>query len=65
MVEKLFETIKHEIHKYTALEQEYGKNDPMVKHLCAQIYGMQKAFAIITGTTYTDYLLNKLEDMVC
>ena len=64
MVEKLFETIKHEVHKYTALEQEYGKNDPMVKHLCAQIYGMQKAFALVSGTSYTDYLINSTK-LIC
>lgn len=63
MVEKLYETIKHEIHKYVAFVEEYGKDDPMAKHLCAQIYGMQKAFALVAGMSYTDYLINSTKLM--
>lgn len=63
-IETLFKNIQHEIQKYVALEQEYGKDDPMVKRFCAQIYGMQKAFAIISGTSYTDYLINSTKLMM-
>lgn len=63
-VEKLYESIKHEITKYVALEQLYGKDDPMVRHLCAQIYGMQKAFALVAGVSYTDYLINNTKLMM-
>ena len=64
MVEKLYETIQREIKKYVALAEEYGSEDPMVKHFCAQIYGMQKAFTLVAGTTYTDYLINKTKLMM-
>ena len=63
MVEQLYKNIQHEIHKYVKLAEEYGNDDPMVKHLCAQIYGMQKAFALIAGISYTNYLINSTKLM--
>ena len=62
-IETLFENIKREIQKYVALAEEYGNDDPMVKHFCAQIYGMQKAFALVAGVSYTDYLINSTKLM--
>lgn len=59
-VETLFETIKKEINNYVDMVHKFGADHPMTKRYCAQILGMQKAFEIITGTSYTDYLLAKL-----
>lgn len=59
-VENLFEAIKAETEKYVNMIHKFGADHPMSKHHCAQIFGMQKAFEIITGTSYTDYLISKL-----
>lgn len=64
-IENLANAIKTETKKYLKLEELFGKDHPMTVHVGAEIYGMQKAFKIITGTSYTDYLLSKLEAMVC
>ena len=61
-IENLANAIKNETKKYMKLVNLLGNDHPMTVHVGAEIYGMQKAFAIITGKTYTDYLL---EDMVC
>ena len=63
-LKSLFEFIKLDIQRYVALAEEYGKDDPMVKHLCAQIYGMQMAFEIVAGISYTDYLINSTKLMM-
>lgn len=59
-VELLYQTIREETQKYMELVDMCGKDHPMSKRVCAQICGMQKAFKIITGVSYTDYLLAKL-----
>jgi hypothetical protein len=59
-VELLYQTIREETQKYMELVDMCGKDHPMAKRVCAQICGMQKAFKIITGVSYTDYLLAKL-----
>ena len=59
-VENLFETIKSEVNKYVDMARTLGSDHPMAKRYCAQIHGMQKAFEIISGTSYTDYLIAKL-----
>ena len=62
-IEALYEAIKSDVQKYVALTEEYGEDDPMVRRFCAQIYGMQKAFAIVAGMSYTDYLINSTKLM--
>ena len=59
-VEKLFEIIKEEINKYVDMVHQFGADHPMTKNYCSQIHGMQKAFEIISGTSYTNYLISKL-----
>ena len=59
-VELLFTTIKEEVGKYAELVNMCGKDHPMAKSYAAQIFGMQKAFKLITGVSYADYLISKL-----
>lgn len=59
-VELLYQTIKEETQKYVEFIDMCGKDHPVAKKMCAQICGMQKAFQIVAGVSYTDYLLAKL-----
>ena len=58
--ELLYQTKREETQKYMEQVDLCGKDHPMSKRVYAQIYGMQKAFKIITGVSYTDYLISKL-----
>jgi hypothetical protein len=59
-VELLYQTIKKETEKYTEIVELCGNDHPFAKRVCAQICGMQKAFKIVAGISYTDYLISKL-----
>lgn len=59
-IELLYLTIKDDLRKYMELVELVGSDHPMSKKLCARICGMQHAFKIVTGVSYSDYLLSKL-----
>lgn len=58
-VEKLFNAIKEETEKYVELFAIFSGDDPIMERMCSKIYGMQEAFSIVAGMSYTDYLINK------
>lgn len=59
-VEKLYTFIKEETEKYALILAQLGENNPITKAICSQIYGMQQAFEVVAGVSYTDYLLAKM-----
>lgn len=59
-IEALYLTIREETNKYMELVELVGKEHPMARKLCTRIYAMQQAFKIVSGMSYTDYLLSKL-----
>lgn len=59
-VELLYQTIKEDICKYQQLVDMYGKDNAVAKKYSSYIFGMQHAFKLITGISYTEYLLSKL-----
>ena len=59
-IELLFQTIKSETINHLKLVDVMGIDHPITQNHCEQIYGMQKAFAIVAGVSYTDYLLSKI-----
>lgn len=59
-IEALYLAIKDETLKYKELIDMVGKDHPMTKRYCIRICGMQDAFKIVAGTSYTDYLIAKL-----
>ena len=59
-VEKLFEYITEETKKYVEMIETLGSDHPMARKYCAQICGMQKAFSVIAGISYTEYLINSI-----
>ena len=59
-VELLYQTIKDDIHKYQQFIDIYGSDSTMAKKYSSYIFGMQHAFKLMTGISYTDYLLSKL-----
>ena len=65
-IEALYLAIKDETLKYKELIDMVGKDHPMSKRYCIRIFGMQEAFKIVSGISYTDYLLSKLsqEDLI-
>lgn len=63
-IESLAKAIKEETKKYMKLVNLLGNDHPMTVHVGAEIYGMQKAFKVITGTSYTDYLINSTKLMM-
>lgn len=59
-IEALYLAIKDETLKYKELIDMVGKDHPMSKRYCIRIFGMQEAFKIVSGISYTDYMLSKL-----
>lgn len=59
-VELLYQTIREETQKYLELIEMVGKDHPMTKRYCIRICGMQDAFKIVAGISYTDYLIAKI-----
>lgn len=59
-IEALYLAIKESTIKYMELVELVGKDHPMARKLCTRICAMQQAFKIVSGVSYTDYLLSKL-----
>ena len=59
-IEALYLTIREDTNKYMELVELVGSDHPMSKRLCTRICAMQQAFKIVSGVSYTDYLLSKL-----
>lgn len=65
-IDALYLTIREDTNKYMELVGLVGKDHPMARKLCTRICAMQQAFKIVSGVSYTDYLLSKLsqEDLI-
>ena len=60
MIEKLFEAIAIKNAKLVELMEAFGEDYWYVNQLAIEIRGMQNAFEIIAGHTYTDHVLMKM-----
>lgn len=59
-IEALYLAIKEDTNKYLDLVELVGSDHPMSKRLCTRIVAMQHAFRLVSGVSYTNYLLSKL-----
>lgn len=59
MIEKLFDAITEKNHKLVELMEMFGENYWYANQLAIEIRGMQNAFEIIAGHTYTDHVIMK------
>ena len=60
MIEKLFDAITEKNRKLVELMEVFGEDYWYVNQLTIEIRGMQNAFEIIAGHTYTDHVLMKM-----
>ena len=58
MIENLFNEISKRLEFYTVVKQVSGANSATAIRLCNEIMGMKKAFQIVTGMSFTDYIAN-------
>lgn len=58
MVDKLFEAIAKRTHHLVEIMNLFGEDYWLVDIELREINGMQEAFKIIAGHSYTDHLIN-------
>lgn len=61
MVEKLFEAISEKADQYTAHATMFGRDHWMVQNELQVLNGMEAAFKIVAGHSYTDHLIAKID----
>lgn len=59
MIENLFNEIMKKLEFYAVVKKISGSKSATALRLCNEIAGMQEAFKIVTGTSFSDYLINK------
>ena len=57
MIEKLFEAISEKADKYAEHVKMFGRDHWMVQNELQVLNGMEEAFKIVAGHSYTDHLL--------
>lgn len=57
MIDKLFEAITNKNHHVVEMMNLFGEDYWLVKDMLHEIRGMQDAFEIIAGHSYTDHIL--------
>lgn len=57
-MKELFQAINKELQRYDELCEIIGEDHEATKMLCNEIFGMKKAFQIIAGMSYVEYLFN-------
>ena len=64
MVEQLFDAIGIMSAKFADDVALLGKNHSVVQRELQRLNGMQDAFEVIAGCSYTDYLLTKIDEVL-
>lgn len=59
MIENLFNEITNKLEFYNQVSKVAGSKSTTAIRLCHEIFGMQEAFKIISGQSYSDYLINR------
>lgn len=59
MIENLFNEIMHKLENYNKIAKIAGSKSTTTIRLCHEIAGMQEAFKIVSGQSYSDYLINR------
>lgn len=59
MIENLFNEIMKKLEFYNAIAKVTGAKSATAIRLCHEIFGMQEAFKIVAGQSYSDYLINR------
>lgn len=61
-IEILFELIKERIHKVCVYQEMFGDDDFLTTSALKSLVGLEEAFCIIAGHTYTEHLLKRLDE---
>ena len=59
MIENLFNEIMKKLEFYGQVSKVAGAKSTTAIRLCHEIAGMQEAFKIVAGQSYSDYLVNR------
>ena len=64
MIEKLFEAISEKADKFAEHTKMFGRDHWLVQKELQMLNGMEDAFKVIAGCSYTDYLLAKIDEEI-
>ena len=62
-IETLFNTIKDRQHKWCKFKEMFGEDDELTKSVFNSLYGLEEAFILLSGHTYTDHLIAYIKSM--
>lgn len=63
-IELLYQHIKEQNRRYMWYKEEFGLNHELTKSILQNIFGLQEAFEIIAGHSYTAHLINEIDVML-
>lgn len=63
-IELLFNTIKERQHQWYTYANEYGKDDILTTIAYENLSGLEEAFQLISGRSYTSVLIEKIHNNI-
>lgn len=62
-IEALFNTIKDRQHKWCKYKELFGEDDALTQDVFKSLYGLEEAFVLLSGHTYTDHLIAYIKNI--
>jgi hypothetical protein len=63
-IELLFNTIKERQHQWYTYKNNYGENDILTTIAYENLSGLEEAFQLLSGRSYTSVLLEKMNNNI-